>query len=273
MFESTLILLGQLTGFYLLVILAIKLFGAKLKVTERTGVSQMLLSWFLGCLPISGRQVAVTACIQPLPAKRSSISAVITYLGCHHYYLWSPIEPAVLLILASTGIIYSSFLLMTLPYLLVYVLVYLLIALRYKKDENQYLYLNVPCVNKKLFITIAKTFGWVIVASVIGTIIKKYIPTNLITNEHIKILFMFLAFLFGFASGSSKQCAVTAILFSSVFTLQLIGMFYCIGLAGYLLSPLHACVIFSLKHNQVKFYNFAKFIVPIILGFFALGVI
>jgi hypothetical protein len=70
-----------------------------------------LLSTIYGILPIPGRVSIATGMFDTWTCKKQDRSelGVLAYLSTHHYYLWSPMEKSVLIVLAGTGISYIDF--------------------------------------------------------------------------------------------------------------------------------------------------------------------
>lgn len=79
-----------------------------------------IISCIYGVLPIPGRIAVATGLYDTCTcnSKDKSKLGILAYITTHHYYLWSPLEKSVLLILASTGISYAGFMAIMWPYLL-----------------------------------------------------------------------------------------------------------------------------------------------------------
>ena len=70
-----------------------------------------ILSTIYGILPIPGRIMVAASMLDTCTdeSKDRTGLGIIAYLSTHHYYLWSPLEKSVLIVLASTGITYIQF--------------------------------------------------------------------------------------------------------------------------------------------------------------------
>lgn len=81
-----------------------------------------LLSTVYGVLPVPGRITIATGMFDTCTdhTKCRKPLGILAYLSTHHYYLWSPLEKSVLIVIAALGISYSEFLVTMLPYIVVY---------------------------------------------------------------------------------------------------------------------------------------------------------
>ena len=78
-----------------------------------------VLSGVFGVLPVPGRITLATGCFDTCTTKHKHRGelGILAYLSTHHYYLWSPMEKSVLLVLAGLGITYTQFIGIMLPYI------------------------------------------------------------------------------------------------------------------------------------------------------------
>jgi len=69
------------------------------------------MSTVYGILPIPGRITVATGMFDTCTDKKKDRGelGILAYLSTHHYYLWSPLEKSVLLVLAGTGMSYIDF--------------------------------------------------------------------------------------------------------------------------------------------------------------------
>lgn len=92
------------------------------KLTPNKRLMCCLLSTVYGVLPIPGRITIATGmfdtCTDHTKCRKSL--GVLAYLSTHHYYLWSPLEKSVLIVVAALGISYSEFLMTMTPYIVAY---------------------------------------------------------------------------------------------------------------------------------------------------------
>ncbi len=76
-----------------------------------------------GILPIEGRVTLSAPLMDSIVKQDTKIRSkmgVVDYLATHHYYFWSPIEPSVLIFLATLGITWSTFIMFTWPLIVAY---------------------------------------------------------------------------------------------------------------------------------------------------------
>jgi hypothetical protein len=93
------------------------------KTFKNGRVGLLLFSSLSGCMPIPGRAVASIGILEPIAPKdqkKRGDFGILAYLSTHHYYLWSPLEPAVIVPMAALGLTYSGFMHYAWPLLLVY---------------------------------------------------------------------------------------------------------------------------------------------------------
>lgn len=97
-----------------------------------------LISMLGGILPIEGRCIVSAPLLDGLTSDSCNCEnhdkgklGVLDYVATHHYYLWSPLEPAVVIVMTALGLSYAKFLsYMALP-LLAYFLVFVWILTSY----------------------------------------------------------------------------------------------------------------------------------------------
>jgi len=93
-----------------------------IKPTPIKGKIIILLS---GLLPIPGRIVLCKSLLDTMsdiPDKRTNVTA---YISTHHYYLWSPLEKSVVILLGGLSITYAQFI----SYMLVPIFIYMIFML------------------------------------------------------------------------------------------------------------------------------------------------
>lgn len=76
------------------------------------------ISAITGILPIKGR-VIVSAGILDSVYKKSPSLGPLNYIATHHYYLWSPLEKAVIVAMGAFGLSYVDWLLLMSPLLII----------------------------------------------------------------------------------------------------------------------------------------------------------
>ena len=91
------------------------------KYITNTRLFVFIASTIYGILPVPGRIGIATGMFDTCTDKTSDRKdlGVLAYLSTHHYYLWSPIEKSVIIVLASTGLGYFEFLKLMSPYIAV----------------------------------------------------------------------------------------------------------------------------------------------------------
>lgn len=77
-----------------------------IKSDKIAGVGTILIS---GVMPIPGRIVLCSSILKSINIKKDTNTAIASYIGTHHYYLWSPIEKSVVITIAGLGITYIQF--------------------------------------------------------------------------------------------------------------------------------------------------------------------
>lgn len=104
-----------------------------------------IVSSLCGIFPIEGRCTVSAPFLDGLcGSKNRSKLGIIDYIATHHYYLWSPLEPSVLIFLSVLGITWFSFIQTTALMLGVYILFLILLLVFYVKDEDIHIELTAP---------------------------------------------------------------------------------------------------------------------------------
>jgi hypothetical protein len=89
-----------------------------------------VVSLFSGILPVEGRisvclplyeGISTNCCNSEDHINTNQKMGMISYLATHHYYLWSPLEKSVIIIMAGLHLTYMQFLELTYPFLLTYI--------------------------------------------------------------------------------------------------------------------------------------------------------
>jgi hypothetical protein len=103
-----------------------------------------VISIFSGILPVEGR---ISVCLPLYEGISSNCDnedhintnqkmGMISYLATHHYYLWSPLEKSVIIIMAGLHLTYMQFLELTYPFLLTYITFLALYIFTSVKEEE-----------------------------------------------------------------------------------------------------------------------------------------
>jgi hypothetical protein len=140
------------------------LFTAIMRLTKSKRLSLLLVSVFSGILPVEGRTTISAPILDSLvhKPKREGVDkpcctlgfnavhvledvrnkdsrakmGILDYISTHHYYLWSPIEKSVIIIMAGLGLTYLEFMTYTIIPLLVYIAFLIMFVFTYIKDSD-----------------------------------------------------------------------------------------------------------------------------------------
>lgn len=102
-----------------------------------------LISAISGILPIPGRVVVSAGILDVLSSnnnKKRQKFGIVDYLSTHHYYLWSPLEPTIALLISGLSLTYVQVLTYTWPLLLIsllYLFYYIFVGLKEDDIELQ----------------------------------------------------------------------------------------------------------------------------------------
>jgi len=99
--------------------------------------SLVIVSALSGIFPIEGRCTVSAPIMDSLcKSKHREKMGILDYIATHHYYLWSPLEPSVLIFMSVLGISWFTFMQATIIPLIVYLLFMLGIVMFYVKDVD-----------------------------------------------------------------------------------------------------------------------------------------
>lgn len=274
-------------------------------------VLMAILSSVFGILPVPGRVTLATGCFDTCTKvhKHRGDLGILAYLSTHHYYLWSPLEKSVLLVLGGLGLTYPEFVMIMLPYiatLLVCTWYYIFFVM---KDIDDVVIQFEPERCWKKFIDTTILVASIILAccdilpihyiytSVLLYLICRYKPTvkQLVTyldykmllfttvvislsyhvhkhvdtihdilgglsgnyGAHVALLFSFCA---SFLLGSSSKFSGIVVLLVPIYGIATLPVFYIVDFCGYLLSPMHKCVLISNRYFKTKYVAFYKIV-------------
>lgn len=274
-------------------------------------VLMSILSTVFGILPVPGRVTLATGCFDKCTKmhRHRGDLGVLAYLSTHHYYLWSPLEKSVLLVLGGLGLTYSEFLIMMLPYiavLLVCTWFYIFFVMRDIEDvvikfeaewcwkklldtlvlvtaivlaccdviSIHYIYTSVllflmcrykPNIQQLISYIDFKMLTFTAMVIILSYHVHKHVDTihdmlgSLSGNygAHVALLFSFVA---SFLLGSSSKFSGIVVLLTPVYGLAMLPVFYIVDFCGYLLSPMHKCVLISNRYFKTKFVAFYKIV-------------
>lgn len=98
-----------------------------------------IMSMIGGILPVEGRCSVSAPILDSMVDKNSpgrKKMGIVDYISTHHYYLWSPIEPGVVIFMTALGISWLSFMQATILPLIVYLGFFFALIVFYVKDED-----------------------------------------------------------------------------------------------------------------------------------------
>lgn len=216
-----------------------------------------LVSAVSGILPVPGRVIISAGALDTLAPddKRRKNYGIINYLATHHYYFWSPLEATVLIPLSVLGIGYFYFLSLVAPLLVTVIGITLYYIFCVIKEED--IIINKIDYKKK---NIVKSIKWEVVVLtalviIVGNAIKMYsdIIVNYFMSFNSSIFFAStIAFITSFILGSSSKFAGITALLVTVFGLNYLPLFFALGYSGYLLSPMHKCLVITKSYFNLS---------------------
>ena len=222
-----------------------------------------LISTVSGVLPIPGRTIISAGVLDTLSSKDSNRKnyGVINYLATHHYYLWSPLEGTVLIPLSVLGISYAAFFYKVLPLLLTITTITLYYIFFVIKEEDIVINKshNLKKIQKSFF-----EINWSLVRSVaIIIILSNYIKLHsesllefLLKYNYSIALGGLIAFISSFILGSSSKFAGITSLLITIFGIKYLPLLFSLGYSGYLISPMHKCLIINKKYFNLSIRHY-----------------
>ena len=235
-----------------------------------------LVSAASGILPVPGRVIIGAGALDTLAPDddRRKNYGIINYLSTHHYYFWSPLEATVLIPLSVLGISYGYFLSLVAPLLITIIGITLYYIFYVLKEED--IVINKIEHKKQNAITKIKWDVVALVALVIiaGNGIKMYSQTivDFFMSYSSSIFFASLvAFVTSFILGSSSKFAGITALLATIFGINYLPLFFSLGYSGYLISPMHKCLVITKSYFNldIELYKILMIIITalIIIGY------
>jgi hypothetical protein len=216
-----------------------------------------LISAVSGVLPVPGRVIISAGALDTLAPDddRRKKYGMINYLSTHHYYLWSPLEATVLIPLSVLGISYFYFLSIVAPLLITIIGITLYYIFYVLKEED----VVINKIEYKKDNTI-KNIKWDVVlltalVIIIGNGIKMYSDTivNFFMSFNSSVFFAsVIAFMTSFILGSSSKFAGITALLVTIFGINYLPLFFALGYSGYLISPMHKCLIITKSYFRLS---------------------
>lgn len=215
-----------------------------------------LISAVSGILPVPGRVIISAGALDTLAPndERRKNYGIISYLSTHHYYFWSPLEATVLIPLSVLGISYFYFLSLIAPLLVAIIGIILYYIFFILKEED--IVINKIERKKQSNVKYIKWDVLLLVAVVIiaGNAIKMYSDTivNFFMSFNSSIFFAgLIAFITSFILGSSSRFAGVTTLLATIFGINYLPLFFALGYSGYLISPMHKCLVIAKSYFNV----------------------
>lgn len=255
-----------------------------------------LISMLSGVLPISGR-VAVSAgaldTIAPEDQKKRKNYGIIDYLSTHHFYFWSPLEATVILPMAALSISYWELIGLVWPLLATALIVILFYIFKVLKEDD----IEIVIPNKKLkkkdrepwqieadakrdrkqVVEYARVLLFTAIVIVISNVVKANFDTinGWVEDAHKNNLLILVAvagFLASFALGSSSKFAGFVVLSVGVFGIETLPLFFAVDYAGYMLSPMHKCLVVGKSYFRTPLKDYYKAIAALVIPIIFMGI-
>jgi hypothetical protein len=255
-----------------------------------------LISMLSGVLPISGR-VAVSAgaldTIAPEDKKKRKNYGIIDYLSTHHFYFWSPLEATVILPMAALSISYWELMSRIWPLLATAVIIILFYIFRVLKEEDIEIVIPEKALKKKdkepwqieadakrdrkQIVEYARVLLFTAIVIVISNIVKANFDTinAWLEDAHknnLLILVAAVGFLASFALGSSSKFAGFVVISVGVFGIETLPLFFAVDYAGYMLSPMHKCLVVGKSYFRTPLKDYYKAIAALVIPIIFMGV-
>lgn len=218
-----------------------------------------LISAVTGVLPIPGRVITSAGFLDTIASEKKGKRCqlgIIDFLATHHYYLWSPLEKTMIIPAAALGLGYLGMLQLTLPMLIAvlavtiyYIFFYLdedSIEIKTENEvkwESKFDFREIPNPLQYINFGLVAAMGAVII---VGNVAKGYSNELKAFAESFQMGVPFALLFSFFASyllGSSSRFAAFTTIFSLIFGVHYMPIFFAVDYAGYLLSPCHKCVL------------------------------
>jgi len=239
--------------------LLMPIYARLLKVVKSKRGVVALISAITGVLPIPGRVITSAGFLDtiasPKKGKRCQMG-IIDFMSTHHYYLWSPLEKTMIVPAAALGIGYFGMLSLTFPMLIAVLGVTIWYIFGYLKEDDieiktdevpvwklEFDWKSIPNPFKFINFELVVAMAGIII---IGNIAKLYsddlkaIAESFQLGVPFALLFSFFA---SYLLGSSSRFAAFTTIFSLIFGIHYLPIFFAVDYAGYLFSPTHKCVL------------------------------
>lgn len=244
-----------------------------------------LTSAISGVLPINGRVVISAGVLNTMAPQdeRRKKYGVIDYLATHHFYFWSPLEKTVILPMAALNISYASFIGSVWPLLatlVICILYYIFgvvkesdvdIVIRGKREKQD---LDTKSIVKENLITLLIVTG-LLVAGNFVSYHKEYF-TQIVDAAHnsgLLILVILGSFILSFILGSSGKFAGVLSVSLPIFGATYLPILFAANWAGYILSPMHKCMMIGKRLFGSTFKDYYKVLSAVVFFVFLVSVV
>ena len=222
-----------------------------------------LISTISGVLPIPGRTIVSASVLDTLATEDSNRKnyGVINYLATHHYYLWSPLEATVLIPLSVLGISYTALFYKVLPLLITIIAITLYYIFFVIKEEDIVISKiqgleQVDFNPLKIKWNLVRSVALVILLSNLIKMHSDNLLNYLLQFNHSVLLGSVIIFVSSFLLGSSSKFAGITSLLTTVFGIEYLTLFFSLGYSGYLVSPMHKCLIINKNYFNLSMRHY-----------------
>jgi hypothetical protein len=221
-------------------------------------------------MPINGRTVISGGILQTLAPedKRRKKFAVIDYLNAHHFYFWSPLEASVLLPMAALHITYWQFFGRIWPMLLTVVVCALWYTFGVVKEEDVDIVIDEKRTIHKLDRSKylkegALTVLFVALLNITGNILNYNSAwfdhfMHSVNKNGILIPVLIVSFAISWLLGSSEKFSGVIGITSTVFGVAYLPILFAVNWIGYILSPMHKCMLLGKRFFGADWKDYYK---------------
>lgn len=221
-------------------------------------------------LPINGRTVISGGILQTLAPEdeRRKKFAVIDYINAHHFYFWSPLEASVLLPMAALHITYWSFFGHVWPMLMTLIICALAYTFGVIKEEDVDIVIkdkrSIQKLDAKKYLKEgAITVLLVALLAIAGNILNynsAWVDSFMhnIDKEGILFPILIVSFAISWLLGSSEKFSGITGLVASIFGLTYLPIIFAVNWCGYILSPMHKCMLLGKRFFGADWKDYYK---------------
>jgi hypothetical protein len=221
-------------------------------------------------LPINGRTVISGGILQTLAPEdsRRKKFAVIDYLNAHHFYFWSPLEQSVLLPMAALHITYWSFFGHVWPMLFTVIICSLGYTFGVVKEEDVEIVIpnkrEVQKLDRNKYLKEgAITVLLVAILNMVGNILNYNSAwfdhfMNNVNKEGVLLPVLIVSFAISWLLGSSEKFSGITGITASVFGIGYLPIIFAVNWCGYILSPMHKCMLLGKRFFGADWKDYYK---------------